>query len=304
MTDGFDIQGGRKLDILKSVLMGLIQGITEFLPVSSSGHLAIFRKIFGLNLDTGLYFDVMLHLGTLVAVIVVFREDIWGMLREAWGMLVTVFANFLVFIMRRRGSSKYTYFKVVNSSYRKLVLMVIISTVPTGILGMVGSELVEKASDTLWIVGICLILTAVLLFLSDKHPDGTMRIKEAPYSGAFILGIAQGIAVMPGLSRSGTTIATGLMLGYNKKLAVKYSFIMSIPAILGAVIVKIGDLKNEAFGSANLPGYILGTIAAGVTGYFSIKYMLKLIRSKRYIGFSIYCAVIGAAAIIFSLVKG
>ncbi len=291
------------MNILKALLMGLVQGITEFLPVSSSGHLAIFKKVLGINLDSGMYFDVMLHLGTLVAVIIVFREDIWGMIREFWGMLVTIFANFLVFIMRRKGNTRYTYFKVVNSSYRKLVLMVLISTVPTGILGMVGSELVERASETLWIVGICLILTAVLLFLADKHPDGTMRIKDASYSGAFIMGISQGVATMPGLSRSGTTIATGLMLGYNKKLAVKYSFIMSIPAILGAVVVKLGDLKNEAFGSANLPGYILGTVVAGVTGYFSIKYMLKLIRRKRYIGFAIYCAVLGVVAIVFSIVR-
>lgn len=209
------------MNIIKALLMGLIQGVTEFLPVSSSGHLAIFKQVLGINLDSGMYFDVMLHLGTLVAVIIVFREDIWGMIREFWGMLVTIFANFLVFIVRRRGNTEYKYFKVINSSYRKLVLMVVISTIPTGILGMVGSDLIEKASGTLWVVGMCLILTAVLLLLADKHPDGTMRIKDAPYSSAFILGIAQGIATMPGLSRSGTTIATGLMLGYNKKLAVK-----------------------------------------------------------------------------------
>ena len=160
------------MNIIKALLMGLIQGVTEFLPVSSSGHLAIFKQVLGINLDSGMYFDVMLHLGTLVAVIIVFREDIWGMIREFWGMLVTIFANFLVFIVRRRGNTEYKYFKVINSSYRKLVLMVIISTIPTGILGMVGSDLIEKASGTLWVVGMCLILTAVLLLLADKHPDG------------------------------------------------------------------------------------------------------------------------------------
>lgn len=152
------------MNIIKALLMGLIQGVTEFLPVSSSGHLAIFKQVLGINLDSGMYFDVMLHLGTLVAVIIVFREDIWGMIREFWGMLVTIFANFLVFIVRRRGNTEYKYFKVINSSYRKLVLMVVISTIPTGILGMVGSDLIEKASGTLWVVGMCLILTAVCCF--------------------------------------------------------------------------------------------------------------------------------------------
>ncbi len=290
------------MNILKAVLMGLIQGITEFLPVSSSGHLAIFKQILGIELDSGIYFDVMLHLGTLVAVIIVFREDIWGMIREFFYMLMTIFANFLVFLLKKKGDNRYKYFKVVSTSYRKLCLMVIISTIPTGILGMVGSDLVAKASETLWVVGICLLLTGGLLFLADRHPNGRLRVKDTTYSSAFILGIAQGVAVMPGLSRSGTTITTGLMLGYNKKLAVKYSFIMSIPAILGAVVVEIKDMKGEAFGSANLPAYLLGTIVAGVAGYFSIKYMLKLIRNKRYIGFAIYCVAVGAIAIGYSII--
>ncbi len=296
------LRRNKKVNILKALLMGLVQGITEFLPVSSSGHLAIFRQVFKLELDSGNYFDVLLHMGTLAAVIVVFREDIGGMLREFWGMIMTVFANFLIFIKRKKGDNRYTYFKVINSAYRKLVIMVLISTIPTGILGIVGNELVGMASGKLWIVGICLILTAGLLFLADRHSDGTVRIKNAPYSSAFIMGIAQGIATMPGLSRSGTTISTGLMLGYNKKLAVKYSFIMSIPAIIGAMVVKIGDLKNEAFGSSNLPGYILGTLAAFGVGLVSLKFMMKLIRSKRYIGFAVYCLVIGLVAIGYSLI--
>ncbi|MCM1309303.1 MAG: undecaprenyl-diphosphate phosphatase [Butyrivibrio sp.] len=290
------------MNILKALFMGLIQGFTEFLPVSSSGHLAIFRYVFKLELDSGNYFDVLLHMGTLAAVIVVFREDIWGMLREFWGILMTVFANLLIFIKRKKGDNRYTYFKVINSSYRKLVIMVLISSVPTGILGIAGNELAEMASGRLWIVGICLVLTAVLLFLADRHSNGKVRIKDAQYSSAFIMGIAQGVATMPGLSRSGTTICTGLMLGFNKKLAVKYSFIMSIPAIIGAMLVKIGGLKDEAFGSANLPGYILGTLAAFGVGLVSLKLMLKLIRNKKYIGFAVYCLVIGLVAIVYSAI--
>ena len=289
------------MDILKSIFLGLVQGATEFLPVSSSGHLAIFKHVFHMDLNSGVFFDVMLHLGTLIALIIVFREDIWGMIREFFGILQTLFANLLVFIMRKKGDTRYTYFKVVNSSYRKLVLMVLISTVPTGILGAVGSSVVEKASGQLWLVGIFLMITATLLFIADRHPRGTVRIKDATYSGAFILGIAQGIATMPGLSRSGTTIAAGILLGYNKKLAVKYSFIMSIPAVFGAIVFELKDIKSEVFGSANLPGYLLGTVAAGVVGFFCLKFMLKLVRSRKYIGFSIYCLVMGLLAIGYSI---
>ncbi len=291
------------MNILKAILMGVIQGATEFLPVSSSGHLAICKQILGLKLDNGLFFDILLHLGTLVSIIVVFHEDIWRMIQEFFFMLATCFANLIVFFKRRRGDTRYTYFKIVNSSYRKLVLMVIISTIPTGILGIVGKDMIAMASETLWVVGACLIATSALLFLADRHPDGTLRVKNAPYSSAFIVGIAQGVATLPGLSRSGTTIATGMLLGYNKKLAVKYSFIMSIPAVLGAVLVDFKDFGSEPIGSANLPGYILGTITAGIVGYFCIKFMLKLIRRKRYIGFSIYCLVVGLITLGFSIFK-
>lgn len=285
------------MNILKAIIMGIVQGITEFLPVSSSGHLAIMKKVLHLKLNSGVYFDVMLHLGTLVALIIVFREDLKKILTEVGGIFMTIFVNFLIFIARRRGNTKYTYVKVINSSYRKLVIMVLISTIPTGILGMVGGELVDKVSENLIVVGICLIITAVLLFLADKQDNSMYSIKNAPYSTAFIIGVTQGIATMPGLSRSGTTISTALMLGYNKRLAVRYSFIMSIPAIFGAVIVKLTHLEGEAFGSANLPGYLLGTIFAGIVGFFSLKYMLRLVRTKRYIGFSIYCLILGVIAI-------
>lgn len=291
------------MNILKSILLGLVQGVTEFLPVSSSGHLAIFKKLFGVNLDSGIYFDVMLHFGTLIALIIVFHEDIWHMIQEFFQMLAIIFANFLVFIKRKRGDTRYTYFKVVNSNYKKLVLMILVSTIPTGIIGIVGNDLMDKAGDVLWLVGLCLMGTAALLYIADRYAENTMKIKDANYSDAFFVGIAQGVATLPGLSRSGSTISIGMRLGFNKNLAVKYSFLMSVPAILGAVFVKIRHLKGEAFGSANLPGYVLGTIAAGVSGYFALKYLLKLVRSKNYKGFVIYCTAMGIFAIILGFIR-
>ena len=289
------------MEILKSLFMGVLQGATEFLPVSSSGHLAIFKHVFHMQLDSGIFFDVLLHFGTLISLIIVFREDIAGMIREFIQIVKTVFANILVFIRRRKGDTRYTYFKVVNSSYRKLVLMVILSTIPTGIIGAVGSDLVEKASGHLWIVGIFLLLTSALLFTADRCQKGTIRVKNATYSSAFILGIAQGAATMPGLSRSGTTITVGMLLGYNKKLAVKYSFIMSIPAVLGAIVFELKDIGTEKLVSANVPGYLLGTVVAAAVGFLCLKLMLRLIKSKKYTGFSIYCLIMGMLAIGYSI---
>lgn len=291
------------MNILKSILLGLVQGLTEFLPVSSSGHLAIFGKILGANLDSEIYFNVLLHLGTLIALIIVFHEDIWHMIQEFFQMLLIIFANFIIFIKRRRGDTKYTYFKVVNSNYKKLVLMIIISTIPTGIIGLLGGDFTELATNTLWFVGICLMITSGLLMLADKKSNNTMKINKAKYSDAYFIGVAQGVATLPGISRSGATIAAGMMLGFNKQLAIKYSFLMSIPAILGAVIVELGGNKSVVFGSANLPGYILGTITAAISGYFAIKFMLKLIKNKSYKGFSIYCIAAGVVGIILSFIK-
>ena len=291
------------MNVLKSILLGLVQGATEFLPVSSSGHLAIFKKLFGINFDSGIYFDVMLHFGTLIALIIVFHEDIWHMIQEFFQMIAIVFANFLVFIKRKRGNTRYTYFKVGNSNYKKLVLMVLVSTIPTGIIGIVGNDLMDRAGDALWLVGLCLMGTGALLFMADRHSDNTMKIKDANYSDAFFVGIAQGVATLPGLSRSGTTISVGMRLGFNKNLAVKYSFLMSVPAVLGAVVVKLKNLKGEAFGSSNLPGYILGTVAACVSGYFALRYLLKLVKNRNYRGFTIYCLAMGVFAIILGIIK-
>lgn len=291
------------MNILKSIFLGIIQGATEFLPVSSSGHLAIFKKLFGVNLDSGIYFDVLLHFGTLIALIIVFHDDIWHMIQEFFQMIGIVLVNLLVFIRRKRKDTRYTYFKVVNSNYKKLVLMVILSTIPTGIIGIAGNELMDRAGDVLWLVGLCLMGTGVLLFIADRYSENTMKIKQAKYSDAFFIGIAQGVATLPGLSRSGTTISAGMKLGFNKNLAIKYSFLMSVPAVLGAVIVKIKNLKGEAFGSHNLPGYVLGAVAAGVTGYFALRFLLKLVKTKNYKGFTIYCLAMGVFAIILNFIK-
>lgn len=239
-----------------------------------------FGKILGTNLDSEIYFNVLLHLGTLIAIIIVFHEDIWHMIQEFFQMLLIIFANFIVFIKRRRGDTKYTYFKVVNSNYKKLVLMIIISTIPTGLIGLLGRNFTELATNTLWFVGICLMITSGILMLADKKSDNTMKINKAKYSDAYFIGVAQGVATLPGISRSGATIATGMMLGFNKQLAIKYSFLMSIPAVLGAVIVELAGNRNVVFGSADLPGYVLGTITAAVSGYFAIKFMLRLIKIR------------------------
>ena len=227
------------MSLLQAILMGIIQGLTEFLPVSSSGHLALFKNLFGVKTETGLLFDVLLHLGTLVAIFVVYYKDLFRMIVEGCGILYDAALNVGTFFKNRLHHEELPYRRVIHNSYRKFVMLVIVSTIPTGIIGIVGSDLVEMSEQILIVPGICLIITGVLLLIAQHHPDGKKTPKTVTYSNAFGIGIAQGIATMPGLSRSGTTIAACMMSGFGRNFAVKYSFIMSIPAILGAVVKEL-----------------------------------------------------------------
>lgn len=165
------------MSLLQSILMGVIQGLTEFLPVSSSGHLAIFKILFHVDTDTGLLFDVLLHIGTLIAVFVVYYRDIIRLIRELVLLITDCFHNIAVWIGRHRGQHG-KYRRIIHNSYRKLVLMIFVSTIPTGVIGYVGRDFVEAASGILLIPGICLMITSGLLFISDFAPDGTKKPRQ------------------------------------------------------------------------------------------------------------------------------
>ncbi|MCI5918627.1 MAG: undecaprenyl-diphosphate phosphatase [Roseburia sp.] len=285
------------MSLLQAIFMGIIQGLTEFLPVSSSGHLALFKNLFGVKTETGLLFDVLLHLGTLIAIFVVYYKDLFRMIVEGCGILYDAALNVGTFFKNRLHHEELPYRRVIHNSYRKFVMLVIVSTIPTGIIGIVGSDLVEMSEQILIVPGICLIITGVLLLIAQHHPDGKKTPKTVTYSNAFGIGIAQGIATMPGLSRSGTTIAACMMSGFSHNFAVKYSFIMSIPAILGAVVKELIGASGIAVSHTEMLYYLIGTVIAGVVGYICMKTMLVVVRKKKFTGFSIYCFIIGAFSI-------
>ena len=267
--------------------MGIVQGLAEFLPVSSSGHLAIAQNLMHLDTSTELLFDVLLHIGTLSAIFVVFFKDIVKLVIEFFGIIAD-------FIRRFRDPDVI----VLSSAYRRFVLLIIVSTIPTGILGYVGRDFVEYASTTLLIPGIGLIITSILLFICDRLGDGRKGIKKISYLNAFEIGMAQGIATIPGISRSGATITACLALGIKKETAVKYSFIMSIPAILGAAVLEIKGASGADLAVGTIIIYLVGMVVAGIVGYFAIRFMINVVRRRRYIYFSVYCLIIGIVAIV------
>lgn len=292
---------GFGMSILKAIFLGLIHGITEIVPVGSSGHIVLFNEIFK-NSEMELYYDIMLHLATLIAVMVAFREDLINMIFEFGDMFKRIFANFLVFLAKKKGDTRHTYVKVIDTSYKKLLIMVLISLVPTAILGILGQGIASLCASTLWAVGICFVINGVMLFLVDRHKESLDRVKDVPYSSGILVGMAQGVSVVPGISRTASTISMGIFLGFNKKLAVKYSFIMSIPAIVGQIVYKLINVDSKGITMSLLPGYIIGMIISGVVGFFAIRVMLKIVMRRKYFGFAIYCAVIGVVAILISLI--
>lgn len=286
------------MSVLESIFLGIVQGVTEFLPVSSSGHLAILENIFHIETNGSMLFDIMLHLGTLVAVFIVYHKDIWNMIKEALFMIGDIFSNLHTFILNKIHKTSLKYKKVVHNSYRKFVVLILVSTVPTGLIGVLGKDIVEGAGETLLIPGICLLITGVLLLMAELKKEGNKTPKTVSYGNGLVIGAAQGLATLPGLSRSGTTIATCLFCGLDRKFAVKYSFILSIPAILGAAVLEIKDVVAEPIQASQIAVYAVGMVFAGVVGYICIKTMLIIVRKKKFHYFAYYCFAIGIVAIV------
>ena len=284
------------MELLKAIILGFIQGVAEFLPISSSGHLAIFKNVLGFDTDTGLLFDVLLHLGTLAAVFVVFHKDIFELIKEGFAIIGQFFKSLFGCLFK-----KAKWQPVVTTPYRRFVMLVIVSTIPTGIMGILLEDAIGAASATLIVPGILLLVNGVQLLISDRLPDGTLTEADASYTRAGIVGIAQGIATFPGISRSGTTITACLACGFKREFAVKYSFIMSIPAILGALVLELLDFAPEMLSGSDIVNYLAGTLVSAVVGYVCIKTMLVIVRGKKFKYFAYYCFAMGAFAVLFSI---
>ena len=286
------------MSVLQSIFLGIVQGLTEFLPVSSSGHLAILQNVFHIDTGNSILFDVLLHIGTLLVVFVVYWKDIWKLILEAIYMLGDILSNLGIFLKNRKSTVAAPYKRVVRTNYRKFVVLLIVSTIPTGIIGYLGEKLIKNASATLLIPGICLLITGVLLLISDRAENCYKIPKDITYREGAIVGVAQGFATLPGLSRSGTTITACLLCGFDRKFAVKYSFILSIPAILGAAVLEISEISQETINAGDMGTYVAGMIAAALVGYVCIKTMLIVVKNKKFKYFSYYCFAVGVISII------
>ena len=277
------------MSYLQAIVLGLVQGIAEFLPISSSGHLAILHNLFPGVGDaiSDAAFDVLLHFGTLVAVCIVFRITI--------GRIIVEF-----FKMCRQIPYGTFRFRKANR-YQIMALYSIVTTVllvPFALMQGVFAGIGEK----LWAVGVMLMLTAGLLFIADHSVVGNKQMKDMTFGQAIKLGLFQGLATIPGISRSGATISAGINMGFDREMMVEFSFIMSIPAVLGAVVM---DLKEmiRGFTAANIGPYIVGTLVAAVAGVCSIKLLSLVAKRNKFGWFMWYCLAAGIFAVVLDIIR-
>jgi undecaprenyl-diphosphatase len=275
------------MNYTEAILLGIIQGLTEFLPVSSSGHLVLFQHLFGLK-EAELFFDVCVHLGTLLAVIVVFRQEI---------------KNIILALMRLLSSStskKIALQKTESDRDLKMALLIVIGSIPTAVLGFLFRGIADRLFSSAFIAGLMLMLTGLLLWITRwaaTHVDRSGTDRVTP-KNAVIIGVVQGLAIIPGISRSGSTISIGLLLGINRETAARYSFLLSIPAIIGAGLLSL----KEGFSQTDLAIQIsmLGAGTAALVGYGALKSLLHVVKKGHLHLFAPYCWLVGILAIVFS----
>ena len=272
-----------------AILMGIIQGVAEFLPISSSGHLALFQQFFGMENVEEKYmmFTVMLHFGTLISVLVVYWRDVLEMIRE-----------FFLGIAALAGKNKGT----PPPPARRMVMLIIVATLPLFVMVFL-QDAVNVLFASPIMVSIALLCTGFILYFSDRLARGRKTARSATVADALIVGCGQALAVIPGLSRSGTTISVGMMRGFDRSFAVRFSFLMSLPAILGANVLELKSAVESGFDTAELPMYLVGVAVAAVVGYFAIRLVKTLSHQGKFGRFAYYCWAVGLGSLIAGIVK-
>lgn len=275
------------MSYLTAVLLGLVQGVTEFLPVSSSGHLAIAEQLLNLQGASNVpgFFDVLLHLGTLVAVFIAYWDDI----RD---MIVEFFA----------GIGDLAHHSTPNPvpPARRLILLIIVGTLPLFVM-VPFRHFFSSLGDNMYFIGGALIFTGILLFVSDRVRHGRKTEKTATLFDALLVGLGQAVALCPGISRSGMTITTGCFAGFERKFAVRFAFLLSIPAVIGANILSLKDAIDAGIDWASVPAYLVGVAVAAVSGYACIRLLRYIAEKGRFGAFAYYCWAVGALTLVLTV---
>lgn len=254
------------MTVFKAIILGIIQGATEFLPVSSSGHLVLFESLFGIK-EGALTFNVFLHFGTLIAIIIVFWNDIKSII-------------------------------LFKKSHRHLTTMILLGIIPTGIIGVLFKDIFEQLFGSVLLVGFMLLFTGGILYYSANFKEGNNDMEAIKPTDALTIGFIQGLAIIPGISRSGSTIVGGMFRGLRRDKAAEFSLLVSLPVILGATLLEAKDILQGAGGDVVISHVVAGTLAALISGYLAIRFLLRLLRERTLKPFAYYCWALGLLVIL------
>jgi undecaprenyl-diphosphatase len=269
------------LSLLEAILLGIVQGLTEFLPISSSGHLVLGEYLLKVKFDD-ISFEVFLHFGTLLSVVIFFRRTIWSMLKAVWLKIRSVFAG---------GTTG------PDSEYWRLFWLIIVGTTPAGLIGALFKDYLERSFSSVIFVSFMLLFTGTVLFLTKFVKK---KKEKLGFNDALWVGLAQALAMLPGISRSGLTISTGIFRKVEKSKAAEFSFLLSLPAVLGASLLELKDVLSHNSASQDLRIYAIGAVTAFVVGYLSIKFLLNVIKKGKFQYFGYYCFAVGLLFLIFA----
>jgi undecaprenyl-diphosphatase len=273
------------LNAIEAIVLGTIQGLTEFLPVSSSGHLVLFQNLFGLH-EPELLFDICLHVGTLLAVLIVFYREILEILKALFqipGRMKT--AGGLMQLCQADPSIR-------------MALLIVVGSIPTAVIGLLFKEITDQLFGSITVVGCMLLVTGTLLWLTRRIRGEGRSVGQATLRDALIIGTVQGLAILPGISRSGSTIATALFLGVDRKLAGRYSFLLSIPAIVGALV--LGLDTPELHTTIPMGTIIAGSVISALVGWLALVILLRVVDRGQLHRFAPYCWLVGIMTLVFA----
>ena len=275
------------MSYFEAIILGLVQGLAEFLPISSSGHLALLQQWFGIQEDKVLLFAVLLHVGTLISVFIVYWRDIAELIVEL----------FLTIKDLCTGKG----LRLQERPVRKLGIMIIVATIPTGIIGILFNDLFDSLYNSIIPIGIGLIITGFLLVMAERMGASNRGIEQMNFRNALFIGTVQGIAICPGISRSGSTLFGSLICNLDRKFAVKFVFLISIPSILGSAVMEAPAALESGFDMAQLGPVLVGMIVAAVSGLIAIKTMIKIVSDKKLNYFSYYVWALGLIVICYGI---
>lgn len=275
------------MTLFEAIILGLVQGLAEFLPISSSGHLALLQYFFGIEGESVLAFAVLMHVGTLISVFIVYWKDISELFQELIRVIVDICTG------KGLGTMK--------NPTRRMGYMIIVATIPTAVIGILFNDIFAGFYNSLIAIGIGLLITGTILWIAERLNSSKTGIMDMKFRHAVFVGICQGIAITPGISRSGSTLFGGLISGINREVAVKFAFLISIPSILGSVILETPGAFEQGLDMSLVVPVLAGVIVSAVSGLIAIKAMIAFVTKQKLSYFSFYTWILGAAVILYSI---